>query len=180
MNARALKLEMKQTRFVNLASDPETPAKSDALGSTTARDVAKVARALKPRGALVLQEYLDWGAMKLVPRSELFDRVVAACLESWKAAGATMDIGDHVPTLAERCGLSIELFRPEPRLGGVGSLEWRWLSDFFRSYLPKVAERGLLAPSDLAAHFREWDARERAGTSWCYPPTVAAVILRKP
>ena len=139
----------------------------------------KVARALKPRGALVLQEYLDWGAMKLVPRSELFDRVVAACLASWRAAGATMDIGDHVPALAERAKLSIELFRPEPRLGRVGSLEWRWLSDFFRSYLPKVAERGLLSQADLAAHFREWDARERAGTSWCYPPTVAAVILRK-
>ncbi len=139
----------------------------------------RVARAVRPGGAVVLQEYLDWGAMKLVPRSAVFDRVVLACLASWKAGGATMDIGDLVPELAERCGLVVEHFRPVPRLGRVGSLEWRWLSDFFPLYLPKVAELSLLSEADLAAHFREWDARERAGTSWCYPPTVADVVLRK-
>ena len=33
--------------------------------------------------------------------------------------------------------------------GLLGSLEWRWLDEFFRSYLPKVVERGLLTPREL-------------------------------
>ena len=65
-------------------------------------------------------------------------------------------------------------------MGAVGSLEWRWLTQFFQSYLPKLVERGLLQASELEAWQREWDRRGAAGESFCYTPTMVDVIARKP
>ncbi len=142
--------------------------------------LGRVARAVRSGGAILVQDYLDWGAMKLMPSSAVFERVMQGCLRSWKEGGATIDIAEHMPALAEGCGLEVELFRPIARLGRVGSLEWRWLEKFFESYLPRVVERGLLERADLDAHRREWGARSAAGTSWCVTPTMADIVLRKP
>ena len=139
-----------------------------------------VADALAPGGVLVLQEYLDWGAKKLVPRGPAHDRVVQACMRSWPAGGATIDIGEHLPTLAADCGLVLEHFRPIARLGRVGSLEWRWLTEFYESYLPRLVERGLLTRDELAAWRAEWSAREADGRSFVYTPTMVDALLRKP
>ncbi len=139
----------------------------------------RVTRSLKPLGAVVLQDYLDWGAMKLVPRSESFARAVEACMRSWREGGPTIDIAEHVPTLAARCKLEVEWFRPIARLGSVGSLEWRWVGGFFGTYLPKLVERGLFTQSELEAWRRDWDERSAEGTSFCYTPTMADVVLRK-
>lgn len=142
--------------------------------------LALVARALRPGGVLLCQEYLDWGAMELLPRAPAFTRAVAACLASWRAGGATIDFAAELPALAGRAGLELEHLRPRARVGRVGSPEWRWLDQFFRSYLPKVVARGLLEPAELEAWRSEWERRTRAGTSFVTTPTVADVILRKP
>lgn len=141
--------------------------------------LGRVAAALRPGGVLLLQEYVDWGAMQLFPHGPAFARAVAACLGSWKDGGATIDFAAHVPALAPGAGLTLEHFRPRARLGRVGSPEWRWLDQFFRLYLPKVVERGLLTAPEHAAWLREWDARAAEGASWVATPTVADVVLRK-
>lgn len=138
-----------------------------------------VARALKPEGVLLFQEYVDWGAMRLFPQAPAFARVVEACLASWRAGGATIDFAAEVPGLAPRAGLVLEHFQPRARLGRVGSLEWRWLDQFFHLYLPKVVERGLLTEPELEAWRVEWAARAAEGSSYVATPTVADVILRK-
>ena len=138
-----------------------------------------VSRALRPGGALLFQEYVDWGAMRLLPHAPAFARAVEACLASWKAGGATIDFAARAPELAPRSGLELEHFRPRARLGRVGSLEWCWIERFFRSYLPRVAERGLLAANEIEAWRREWDERASSDTSWIMTPTMADVILRK-
>jgi SAM-dependent methyltransferase len=139
----------------------------------------RVARALRPGGVLLLQEYFDWGAMRILPGGPAFARAVEACLASWKAGDATIDFAARIPELAPRCGLELEYFAPRARLGRVGSLEWRWLDRFFRVYLPKVVERGLLAPHELEAWLREWDERAAGDASFVATPTMADVILRK-
>ncbi len=140
----------------------------------------RVAHGLARGGAVILQEYVDWAAMKLIPRSAGFDAVVAACMRSWADGGATIDIGDHLPSIAEELGLTVEHFRPNARIGRVGSLEWRWLEGFFESYLPRLVRRGILRAEELEAHRREWGRRAAAGTSHVFGPIVVDVILRKP
>ncbi len=139
----------------------------------------RVARALRPGGVLVLQEYLDWGAMRLLPSGPAFARAVEACLASWKVGGATIDFAARVPALAPLSGFELEHFRPRARLGRSGSLEWRWIDQFFRVYLPKVVERGLLAPREHEAWLHEWDERTAGSASFVATPTMADVILRK-
>lgn len=45
--------------------------------------VEHVAAALRPGGALVLQEYLDWATFRFLPRSDIVDKIIAACMQSW-------------------------------------------------------------------------------------------------
>ncbi len=139
----------------------------------------RVVRALRPGGCVLMHDYLDWAAMKLLPGSRAFDRGVEACMASWRLGGGTMNIGDRVPELAAACDLTIERFEATARVGGVGSLEWRWLDEFFTTYLPKVVEQGLLGPEELRAFLVDWKARTEAGTSYCTTPTVFQAVLRK-
>lgn len=141
--------------------------------------VERIAPALRPGGVLALQEYFDWGAMKLVPPSPDFDRSIAACMRSWETAGVTIDVGDRIPSFAQRAGLAVESVRPLARIGRVGSLEWRWLGDFLESYLPKLVERDLFTEAELQAHRRAWRARADAREGYVYAPVMVDVVLRK-
>lgn len=139
----------------------------------------RVAAGLRPGGVLLCQEYLDWGAMELLPRSPAFQRAVAACLASWREGDATIDFAAELPALAPLVGLELVHLRPRARIGRVGSPEWRWLDGFFRGYLPKVVARGLLTAAERDAWQADWEGREREGASFVATPTMADVILRK-
>jgi hypothetical protein len=84
----------------------------------------------------------------------------------------------ELPSLARRAGLEVEHFAPVARIGAVGSLEWRWLGEFFAGYLPKLAGT-LLSESDVGAFHAEWRARTDDGASFCYAPVMADAVLRK-
>ena len=62
----------------------------------------------------------------------------------------------------------------------MGSLEWRWLTEFYESYLPRLVERALLTRDELTAWRAEWSAREVDGRSFVYTPTMVDALLRKP
>lgn len=115
--------------------------------------LSRVARALRPGGVLLCQEYLDWGAI---------------------------NIGEQFPTLARDAGLEVEHIRPIARLGAAGSLEWRWLGGFFTSYLPRLVQRGLLDANLHAAWREEWSRRAEDPATHCYTPTMVDMVLRKP
>ena len=140
----------------------------------------RVARCLRPGGALLLQDYLDWGAMKLVPPDADHDLAVSACMRSWEEGEGTIDVAELIPGLAAECGLRVEFFQPISRLGAVGSLEWRWLGEFLASYLPKLVERGTFTRAEFEAFQVTWAGLNEAGTSYIFTPTVADIILRKP
>ena len=140
----------------------------------------RVADAVRPGGRIALQEYLDWGAMKMMPRSAAFDRAVLGCMESWRVGGATIDIGEHMPELAAACGLELEHYRPVARIGRVGSLEWRWITTFFSTYVPKITADGLLTQEECDACLEEFARRNRDDLGFAYTPTMTDIILRKP
>jgi ubiquinone/menaquinone biosynthesis C-methylase UbiE len=142
--------------------------------------IERLARIVRPGGVLVFQEYLDWGAMKLVPVSIPFGAAVDACMQSWLAGKATINIAAQFPDLAARYGLVLEHFEPIARLGRVGSLEWRWVTDFLRSYLPGLVEQGLLTSDELTAFEADYHARREDGKTFIYTPTMANAILRRP
>ncbi len=142
--------------------------------------IERVARLVKPGGSIILQEYFDWAAMKLMPASAPFRTAVDACMRSWPLANATIDIAEQFPQLAARHGLILEHFEPVTRVGGVGSLEWRWIMGFLRSYLPGLVDKGLLTAAQLAAFESDYQARTAEGTSRVFAPILADTVLRRP
>ncbi|MCP3914134.1 MAG: methyltransferase domain-containing protein [bacterium] len=142
--------------------------------------LAPVARSLKPGGVVALQDYIDWGAMKLIPRSPIHDRAVEACMRSWHESEGTIDVGEILPAAAEACGLVVEHLRPIARTGRVGSLEWRWIGKFLHSYLPKLVKKGLFASEELDVFRAEWSHLSTERIGFCYTPVVVDIVLRKP
>jgi ubiquinone/menaquinone biosynthesis C-methylase UbiE len=141
--------------------------------------LSAVARALRPGGVMICQEYFNWASMKLVPRDGAHDRVVAACMASWQDSGTTIDIAEQLPTLAAQCGLTVEYAAPVARLGRPGSLVWTWLSEFYDSYLPRVVERGLLDEDTRLACLDELQRRQRENLGFIAAPTMLDLVLRK-
>ena len=141
--------------------------------------VVRTAAALRPGGVLALQDYLDWAAMKMVPASPLFDRAVAACMRSWAQGGGTIDVIGRLPELARAANLILEDVRPIARLGAPGTLEWRWIGEFFASYLPKLVARGDFGPAELTDFGALWHERSADPSSRVLAPLVADAVLRK-
>jgi len=139
----------------------------------------RVRAALKPGGRLLLQEYLNWSTMRAYPTSPACLRMVEAGLANWREADITIDFAARLPELAPRAGFELEYFRPRARLGGVGSMEWRWIGEFYRIYYPKLVERGLLTAQEYSAWREDWARREREGASWLATPTMADAVLRR-
>lgn len=148
--------------------------------SDPAAVLERVADCLRPGGALLVQDYLDWGTLRLLPHQAAFDAAVQGCLRSYRLAGGTIDIAEHLPGLAQRCGLLLERFEPVERIGRAGSLEWRWIQTFFASYLPKVVAAGLLDPADARESLAAFERLSHDPHALCVTPLVADIVLRKP
>jgi ubiquinone/menaquinone biosynthesis C-methylase UbiE len=140
----------------------------------------RVFAALRPGGVLAVHDYLDWGGMALLPNSPIFRQSVEAILASWQRNGIAIDVARDLPERARAVGFEVELIEPIARIGAVGSLEWRWVGEFFHSYLSRLVAQSALLPGAYAAFVEEWRRRESSGDGYLVAPTMAALLLRKP
>ena len=139
----------------------------------------QIAQALRPGGFYALQEYLNWGTMNMLPKSEAFDGGVAACLESWRQGGGMINASVPIPALASKLGLVVEHFEVVTRSGSPGPLVWTWLDEFYRNYLPRLVERGIMTTEAFSAFFESWERAGEDSNSQVIAPTMADIILRK-
>jgi SAM-dependent methyltransferase len=141
--------------------------------------VAAVARALKPGGAFVVLDYYRYGLMALSPRSRALERVAAAVEESWRRAGGSLDVGGDVRKLFERHGLDCAPPTGGPRAARPGTALWQWPRSFFRTYLPKLVEMGLVTTADAEEFERDFAERERDPGAFFLTPPVWGFVGRK-
>lgn len=143
-----------------------------------AKALRGMARALKPGGALVIQEYFDYASWRLAPRSQAFEDYVAAIIAHWRTSGGDSDIGLALPRLLPELGLTIELVRPVVFATQPRDYVWRWPAEFARSHAHTLASAGVIASAQaidgaLAAY-------EADPNSLMFTPGVLQVITRKP
>lgn len=136
--------------------------------------LTRVARCLRPGGALLVQDYLDWGSMRLLPRSAAFDAGVAACLSHWRSTGLNVNVMERLAAVAPGAGLEVSSLRPLARLAPPGSPEWEWIGTFMLGYLPKIVEFDVGAMDAFRA---VWEERSRSPYSWLATPTMAEAVL---
>lgn len=138
-----------------------------------------LARALKPGGSLAIQEYANYEAMRLAPRSAAFERVVQVVAESFRQQGGDPDVACRLPRLLTELGLVIEHLEPVVRVGGPDSQFWKWPEGFFLNYVPVLVERGLLTVAEQEAFERDWAERSNDPRSLFYSPVLAELVARK-
>jgi ubiquinone/menaquinone biosynthesis C-methylase UbiE len=141
--------------------------------------VEKIARALKPGGRFVSQEYFNWGALTVRPESDAHAKVVSACLESWNRSEGEINVGGQLPRIVSECGMKVTHLAPQSRLGRPRSLEWQWVTTFLHSYIPRLIRMGLLSEADYALWKSEWSALEKNPAAMCFCPQMVELIAEK-
>ncbi len=142
--------------------------------------VGRVARALRPGGRLVVQDYSNYAALQLTPADPAFPRVVAAVVRSWQDGGGDPDVAARLPRMMEDAGLRVVSVTPLARVARPGEALWEWPRTFFDNYLPVLVRNGHLAQADADAFDRLW-AERSADRFACFatPPMTVVVGERR-
>jgi ubiquinone/menaquinone biosynthesis C-methylase UbiE len=101
-----------------------------------------IARALKPGGKLLIQEYYDYASWHLAPRSPQFEDYVAKIIAKWRASGGEPNVGLALPHLLPEAGLEIEFVRPVAFAARMNDFAANWPMDFARQYIPVMLADG--------------------------------------
>ena len=142
--------------------------------------VASVARHLKPGGRLCIQDYFRYETMCVAPRSEAFERIIAAIAKSWRDHGGDPDIMGRLPRLALDAGLTIEhLDRVDVPPARPGSTMWNWPDTFWKVFLPRLEQLGYITETDHSAFLETWRTRSADPAAYMHLPPMYELIARK-
>lgn len=143
------------------------------------RVVDDVARLLKPGGRFAIQDYYNYRAIKLAPRSEPLERVIHAVDESWRLRGGDPDVGCRLPGMLSRAGLRVMHLEPIVRLARPSDPLWQWPTTFFRIFIPSLVEMGLLTSEDERAFHQDWEAHANDPNAFFSTPPMVEVVGEK-
>ena len=138
--------------------------------------IEKVADALVPGGAFVVQEYYDWSTLQTEPSLPNLDKCIAAALRSFKEQEGQIDIGRNIPEHFYNVGLEVMHIRPLSKMGIPESLTWQWPKSFFHIYFPKLTEMGLLNQKVCEAGLEEMRELENLPEATILCPQMVEVI----
>ncbi|MEZ5995837.1 MAG: methyltransferase domain-containing protein [Hyphomonadaceae bacterium] len=125
----------------------------------------KLVDSLRPGGALVIHEYLDYRTCSFTAETPFFDRFIDEVVANWRAAGGEPDIARSLPAWLREMGLTLESYRPHVDVVSKEDTIWRWPVGFFEIHIDRLLELGRI-DSDLAANMHAELARisEQPGT----------------
>lgn len=139
----------------------------------------KLVDAIRPGGALVFHEYIDYQTWKLAPPAPNFERFVEEVTNNWRSSGGEPDIGRVLPAWLTEMGLKLESFRPYVDVVSKDDNIWRWPIGFFDIHIDRLLELDRITPQ-LAKDMRDEFARvsQNPGTLMV-TPLVIEIIARK-
>ena len=138
--------------------------------------VKGVARALKPGGTFVVQDYCHYEGVSIGPWADVFERVFRAVAETWRVRGGNPNVGSEVPAVMDHCGLEVREINPIARIARPGSALWQWPDSFFRNYLPTLVELGGITEAERVAFEDEWRARAADPAAFFATPPMVEVV----
>lgn len=142
--------------------------------------IERVARSLKPGGVFAVQDYINWAALSLSPRSDVFLRVMPAIGKSWRERGGDPQVGQRLPAMMAAAGLVIEEIRPLQRIARPSDPLWDWPTTFFANFIPMLVEQGMVSEEDWRSFQAEWADRTRDPNAVFWTPSMVEIIARKP
>ncbi len=142
--------------------------------------IAAVSRALRPGGVFAVQDYFNYQAFTLAPRSEIFEHVIEAVMKRWRLTGGDPDLAGRLPELFSKCGMAVREIRGIARVARPGSVLWHWPTTFFRNFIPTLVEAGLITADEHRAFDAEWSRRSADPNTFLCTPPMYDVIAVKP
>ncbi len=142
--------------------------------------IAAVSRALRPGGVFAVQDYFNYQAIALAPRSEIFEHVIEVVMNRWRMTGGDPDLAGKLPELFSKCGMTVREIRGITRVARPGSALWHWPTTFFRNFLPTLVEAGMLSADEYNAFDAEWSRRSTDPNTFLSTPPLYDVIAVKP
>lgn len=167
LDLREASLDMVYIRWVlSFVAEPEAALK-------------RIARALKPGGTLVLQEYGCYRTFRIEPHEPVLDRFLDAVEESWKAGGGDANVARRLPGALVQAGCAVEQMTPLVFAAQRGEPFYNWPLTWIRQAPDRMAELGFMS-NDQALEFHAWLGRvDAAQYSWLTTPMVLEIIARK-
>ena len=137
--------------------------------------LAGIARALRPGGALVIHEYLDYATWRLTPRSPEFEEFVRAVMASWREHGGEPDVGLELPRWCAELGFEVRERRPIVDVIPPGDPIWPWPKAFVEINLHRLVELERLSPERARAIGGAFAAAEAAPDALMVTPAVLEI-----
>jgi SAM-dependent methyltransferase len=131
---------------------------------------------VKPQGAVVLYEYLDYAAWRLLPDAPSFDQFVAAVIATWRQAGGEPDIGRALPGWLEASGFRIVSLVPHIAVIAPTEYFWQWPRAFVQTGLARLVDLGAMDAAGAEAVWREFLGRETSPHVRMVTPTVLEIV----
>lgn len=142
--------------------------------------IQEAARALKPGGRIVIQDYFNYRSMRLMPPTTAFQPVVDAIVANWHRTGGNPDVGALAVECLEAQGLELEHTEVLTRIARPRDTLWQWPTSYFTNFLPRLVEEGDLDEAARVSFMDEWNERAASGRGMFQTPPMLGIVARKP
>jgi SAM-dependent methyltransferase len=141
--------------------------------------IGRISRALKPGGRVVLHEYSDYGAWKLVPDVPSFNRFVAAVMASWRATGGEPNIGAALPAWLEAAGVQVQSAELVGYFLAPSDPMWQWPVSYVDTNTVRLADLKFISDAEGREIRVDVAAATASPASRMITPTVLEIIATR-
>jgi SAM-dependent methyltransferase len=186
LEARARALDLSQVETVHLDLDVDDLPACEADGVWTRwvysfvtqprQLLERAARLLRRGGAMVVHEYVDYGAWRTSPRVPEHEEFVAEVMASWRASGGEPDVGLHLPQWISELGLEVRSLAPLVEATRRSDHVWAWPTAFMSSGVWRLVELGRISEDRARAILAAYESFAEAPAAFQITPTVIEII----
>jgi ubiquinone/menaquinone biosynthesis C-methylase UbiE len=144
-----------------------------------AKAIERVHFHLKSKAQFILQEYVSYDSMDLVPEFKYMRPVVDAIFKSWRDQGGDPNRGKKLPYWLEQAGFNVLHIEPIAKVARAHEPLWAWPDTFYKSFLPRLEKSNYLTPKQVSDFFNEWEASKTSPGAYFIAPTVINIIAEK-
>ena len=139
--------------------------------------VARMAGALRPGGALVIQDYNHEG-LGTWPVEPALVRGIEAVRAAYRARGGDLFVANRVPAMMQAAGLRVEGMGPHVMASAPGGGAFQWVERFFLDHLENWVADGHLSAAEADACRAAWDRLRARADAVLYTPMVVTIVGR--
>ncbi len=142
--------------------------------------VGRLAAGIRPGGVIVIHEYFDYAAWRMLPPCPELQEFVGCVIASWRENGGEPDIALSLPSWLENLGFEIRSLRPIVDVVQTGQPKWQWMSSFLEIGRRRLVDLGYLSAARSESILQAFRALESHPGTRMVTPAVLEIIAERP